>query len=252
MTRETVSLQPAYVLHQRPYRDSSRLIDCLSRDHGRVSLVARGVQRPKSPLRSVLMPFQQIAVSWVRKTDLGSLTGAESAGAPMSLAPDVLMSGYYVNELLLRLVQSNEPQTEVFELYQRVLAELAVPDAGEIALRRFEKRLLEALGYGLSLSHEARSGSPIVADGRYSYRSELGACAADEFDEYALPGSVLLAIAEERFDDAQVLRAARVILRDALDEHLGSRPLRTRDVARALVSSKARGDARDPKTDKSG
>jgi DNA repair protein RecO (recombination protein O) len=250
VTRETVSLQPAYVLHHRPYRDSSRLIDCLSRDHGRVSLVARGVQRPKSPLRSVLMPFQQIAVSWVRKSELGTLTGAESLGVPVQLLPDVLMSGYYVNELLLRLVQSNEPQGEVFALYQRVLAELAVPDAGEIALRRFEKRLLEALGYGLSLSHEARSGAQISADTRYVYRPETGACVADEFNEYAVPGRVLLALAEERFDDAQVLRAARVILRDALDEHLGSRPLRTRDVARALVSTKNRGDALDRQTTK--
>ena len=237
MSRETVTLQQGYLLHQRPYRDSSRLIDCLCREHGRVALVARGVRRPKSKLRSVLMPFQPVLLSWVRKTDLGTLTGAESGGAPIALRGDALLSAYYTNELMLRLVQSREPQEDVFDLYEEVLHALTVPNGIEIALRRFEKRLLDALGYGLSLSHEANSSTPVEPDAAYHYRSDVGAVRAHggPDDPESIRGSTLQAIESERFDDPGVLRAARVILQDALAVHLGSAPLRVRAVARAMV-----------------
>lgn len=249
MNRETVTLQPAFVLHQRPYRDSSRLVDCLCRDYGRVALVARGVRRPKSKLRSVLMPFRPVLVSWVRRGDLGTLTGAEGDGPPQRLGSDALMSAYYVNELLLRLVQSHEPQEEIFTLYQAVLNELAGADAMEIALRRFEKRLLEALGYGLSLSHEANGSTVVNAQAHYYYRPEVGAVPAmgGHDDRGAVTGAVLQAIDQEQFDDPIVLRAARALLHDALAVHLGSAPLRVRAVARAMVrgSQVGAGEPRD-------
>jgi DNA repair protein RecO (recombination protein O) len=237
MNRETVTLQPAFVLHQRAYRDSSRLVDCLCRDHGRVALVARGARRPKSKLRSVLMPFQPLLISWVRRTDLGTLTGAEGDGAPSRLGGEALLSAYYVNELLLRLVQSHEPQEEVFDLYCAVLDDLASGSGVEAALRRFEKRLLDALGYGLSLSHEANSSTAINPQSHYYYRPQTGAVRAGEVrdNDHAVAGSMLQAIDEERFDDPLVLRTARAVLRDALAVHLGSAPLRVRAVARAMA-----------------
>lgn len=244
-----MTLQPSYVLHQRQYRDSSRLVDCLCRDHGRVALVARGVRRPKSKLRSVLMPFQPVLVSWVRRTDLGTLTSAEGNGAPVALGPDALMAAYYVNELVLRLVQSREPQEDVFALYEETLRALTVPDGTEIALRRFEKRLLDALGYGLSLAHESNRATPVDPDVHYHYRTDLGPVRAahPHNDPTTVSGAVLAAIDREQFDDPDVLRCARVILREALAVHLGSAPLRVREVARAMArpgrASEAEGKA---------
>lgn len=237
MNRETVSLQPAWVLHQRPYRDSSRLIDCFCRDYGRVALVARGVRRPKSKLRSVLMPFQPILLSWVRRGELGTLTGAEGAGPPRWLAGEALLSGYYVNEILMRLVRSGEPHDDVFELYADVLAGLADAGASDAPLRRFEKRLLEALGYGLSLSYEANTSTVVDAQTFYHYRPEVGAVRTSGVrdDGRAVRGEILQAIEREAFDDPEVLRAARIVLHEALAVHLGSAPLRVRTVARAML-----------------
>ncbi len=237
MNRETVSLQPAWVLHQRPYRDSSRLIDCFCRDHGRVALVARGVRRPKSKLRSVLMPFQPVLLSWVRRGELGTLTGAEGAGPPRWLVGEALLSGYYVNEILMRLVRSGEPHDDVFDLYAEVLAGLAVASASDVPLRRFEKRLLEALGYGLSLSYEANTSTAVDAQAFYHYRPEVGAVrnSGVRDDGRAIRGDMLHAIEREEFDDPDVLRVARVVLREALAVHLGSAPLRVRAVARAML-----------------
>ncbi len=237
MNRETVSLQPAWVLHHRPYRDSSRLIDCLCRDHGRVALVARGVRRPKSKLRSVLMPFQPVLLSWVRRGELGTLTGAEGAGPARWLAGEALLSGYYVNEILMRLVRSGEPHDDVYNLYAQVLEGLAGTTASEVPLRRFEKRLLDVLGYGLSLSHEANSTTAVDPQAHYHYRPELGPVrsAGTQDDGRVIRGDILHAIEREAFDDPEVLKIARVVLREALAVHLGSAPLRVRAVARAML-----------------
>lgn len=237
MNRESVSLQPAFILHQRPYRDSSRLVDCVSRDYGRVALVARGVRRPRSKLRSVLMPFQSVLLSWVRRGDLGTLTGAELDGRSIELGGTALMSAYYLNELLLRLVQSGDSQPEIFTLYAHTLAALSESEHAEAALRLFEKRLLECLGYGLALDKEWDGGNAVVGERRYRYRAQAGPVQLDSTDTSSdvISGAVLLAIAREEFTDAEVLRTARRILHEALHSHLGERPLRVRTVARAMA-----------------
>lgn len=251
MARESVTLQPAYVLHQRAFRDTSRIVDCLCPDYGRVALVARGVQRPKSSLRSVLMPFQPITVSWVRRGEMGTLTSAEPVGPPSSLPAEALMSGWYLNELLLRLVQSHDPQHDVFALYGAALGRLADTDRVPATLRWFEKRLLDELGYGLSLRFEADGSTPVAPDGRYLYRTGRGPQRAGDLerDDDVVDGDVLLAMAADDFSDARVVRQARIVLYGTLSEQLGDRPLRVRDVARDMQrSSKSTGSGPAPGT----
>lgn len=122
---QRVQQQPAWLLHHRPFRDTSRILDLLSRDHGRVAVVARGSRAPRSRLGGILRPFSPLSVSWVSRADLGTLTGAEMDGVPLELSGDALLSAYYVNELLLRLMHRHDPQPDIFDAYARTIAELA-------------------------------------------------------------------------------------------------------------------------------
>ena len=141
-TSKRVFNQPAWVLHHRPFRDTSRILDILSLEHGRLSLVARGARSAKSKLRGYLRPFTPLQLSWVIRSDLGTLTGAEMNGAPISLTGDALLSGYYVNELLLNLLHRHDPQPEIHAAYASTVAALAGSSDIAASLRHFEIELL--------------------------------------------------------------------------------------------------------------
>ena len=157
-----VQHQPAFILHHRPFRDTSQILDVLTRDHGKVAVVARGSRGSKSRLAGVLRPFLPLRVSWVAKSDLGTLTGAEAAGAPAGLRGDALLSAYYVNELLLHFLHRHDPQPEIYELYAEVILRLGSNDSIAPSLRGFELELLGLLGYAVSLDQEAGSVTVIV------------------------------------------------------------------------------------------
>ena len=127
-TSRRVQDEPAWVLHHRPFRDSSRILDILSRQYGRLSLVARGSRGAKSRLKGLLRPFSPLNLSWVIRSDLGTLTGGDMSGVPMSLSGDALLSGYYVNELLLNLLHDHDPQPAIFEIYGRTIAKLSAAE----------------------------------------------------------------------------------------------------------------------------
>lgn len=230
------ALQAAFLLHHRDWSDSSRVVELITRDHGRVSLFARGVRRPKSALRAVLQPFMPLLVSWTGGTDGGQLTGAELAGEATALPAARLMSGFYMNELLLKLTLRGDTIVEVFDAYALAIDGLRTGPE-QAALRRFEKQLLEHLGYGIDVSGEAGSGEPLAADRYYHFRPGFGAQAAAGEEDGAAGaylGADLLGLAEERFDSPEVLRAAKRVLREALEHCLEGRGLRSRDVMLAL------------------
>ena len=236
-TVERVVLEPAFVLHGRAYRETSELLEVLSRDHGRVSLVARGARRPGSRLRPLLQPFQPLLLSWSgRSGGLMTLAAAEGAGAALALAGDGLMSGFYLNELLLRFLHRGDPHPRVFAGYARTLGMLGCGLAPESALRGFEMQLLAESGYGLNLDHEALSGLPLDPGGRYQYVAERGPVASGEgaTDAATYRGTELLAIGRGELDGAATLQSARRLLRAGLDHHLGGQALKTRRVARAM------------------
>lgn len=233
-SRQRVDLEPAYVLHQFDYRDSSRIVEFLVRDHGRVAAVARGVRSSRSRQRGLLQPFQPLLLSWSGR-ELGTVTGLEGAGAPIPLRGESLLAGFYANELCLRLTAARDPHPEIFQLYAESLQALAHNIVAP-TLRRFELGLLEALGYGLNLVTDPQSGETVQADAQYLFYVDSGPeRATAQADNAALVrGEHLLAMAAGRFDDPQTAREAQRILRHAIDRHLGGRPLKSRDVLREM------------------
>jgi recombinational DNA repair protein (RecF pathway) len=343
-----VSLEPAFLLHHYAWRDTSRILELLTRAHGRVSVIARASRKTSATVGSVLQPFAAALVSWNARGELGYLTGAErlltspasaaevarnagegvtspapagevaqsagegvtspagdvaqsagegvtspasagevaqsagegsgadrpspdlrstspselgevrdnrpsrdvrstlsSLGEVKSLAGDRLMSGFYANELLLRLLQRNDPHPALFDAYAALLARLHTSgdDAGR-ALRIFEKRLLGELGWGLDLTHESASGAPLEPGRTYRYRLEGGAEPINGVAEGTLIfcGASLLSLAREQLDDPRSLADARRLLRAALDRLLEGRPLRTREVLLEMRAHSGKAD----------
>jgi len=234
-----VQLEPGFLLHHYPWRDSSRILEFLTRAHGRVSVFARAARRGGSALPAALQPFGELLVSWSARGEAGQLTGAERVQSMAFLAGDRLMSGFYVNELLIKLLPRHDPHPALYDAYATLVARLHDPVAepGRV-LRIFEKRLLEELGWGLDLVHDAVTGAPIEPHRAYRYRIDGGAEALDGVAEGALvfAGTSLLSLAREELADPQSLADARRLLRAALDQSLDGRPLRTREVMLAMRS----------------
>jgi len=233
-----VQNEPAWLLHHRPFRDSSRILDVLSRDHGRLSLVARGSRSASSRLKGVLRPFLPLRLSWVIRTDLGTLTGAESGGAPISLGGDALLSGYYINELILSLLHRHDAQPEVFEAYSAAIVALNAEEDVAATLRRFEIELLRLLGYALNLDHDTETGQDLVRECRYEYRVVQGPVRSSETDgPMNFSGGELLEVARQDFSDPDTARNAARLLRNVIAWHLDGKELKSRKVLRELRQS---------------
>lgn len=226
MSQNRVQLEPGYVLKAQPYRDTSLLIEVWTRFHGRAGLVARGARGPRSKTRALLQPLRPLLLSWVDRGELGTLSGVEEAGPASALTGEGVLCGWYLNELLLKLLTRRDPHPELFDVYVQALAEL--PFATEAALRRFEKRLLDELGYGLQLPTDIR------ANMRYRYDPEQGAVLALPGEPDTVTGQTLLDLEAERFDDPQSRREARRLLRSALAKQLGGYELETARLLREL------------------
>jgi DNA repair protein RecO (recombination protein O) len=242
MSRLRVQLEPAYVLHHRPYRDTSRIVDLLTRDHGRITLFARAVRGAKTRYGAALQAFSALLVSWSGSGDGGTLTSVETApGAPLKAPPPArLMSGFYLNELCLRLLLREHPQPEIFASYAQAVAGLVSGESEAALLRIFEKRLLEALGMGVDYAHQV-SGARVEPDGYYHVPAGRGVLApARGPGPDCYRGRHLLALAGEALEDAQALVAARRLLKEALAHALEGRELASRGVARAVRARQAR------------
>jgi DNA repair protein RecO (recombination protein O) len=236
--REQVLLERGFVLHQRPYRDSSQLLECITATHGRIGLVARGSRKASSRQRALLQPFVPLKLSWVRRGELGRLTHVEADAASYSLEGHGLLAGFYCSELLLRLTARGDPNVEVFSCYSRCLAELGEGSSVARTLRGFELKLLRALGYGLELEGDSATGEPLRADLSYVYELEQGFRRAEpgDSDEDRYPGRDLLALRDLKLEDDASLRTAQRLLGRALRLHLGERPLKSRLVLQDIVS----------------
>lgn len=225
-----VALEPAYLLHQRAYRETSVLLEVFSANRGRVGLVARGVRSAKSKSRSLYQPFRRLLLSWVDRGELGTLTGAEADGPAVVLAGDAVFSGWYLNELLLRVLARHDAHSSLFNEYASALDALA-GSANAGVLRQFELRLLENLGYGMHWSAD------LDPQGWYQFDAETGPCACAE-QPGAYRGASLLDLAAGRFETQEGLRDARRLLRAALAPHLGDKPLQTPRMLRALKAAR--------------
>jgi DNA repair protein RecO (recombination protein O) len=230
-----MQLEPAWLLHHRPWSDTSRILELLTRAHGRITLFAHGARRPKSPWRSVLMPFQPLLVSWTGRGDGGTLTGAEIAGAVAALPPAQLLSAFYVNELLLRLLPKEDRHERLYDTYAATLGSLR-GTPGHRALRDFERVLLEELGYGLELAHDAGSGEAVLPERYYHFEPGRGVFAEREGVAAgdALRGHDVIAVSRGELAGAPSLTAARRIFGAAIAHCLEGRSLASREVMMAL------------------
>ncbi len=224
-----VSLEPTWVLHTRPWRDTSLMLEALSRDHGRVGLIARGVRGPRARWRGLLQPLQPLVLSWSGKGELSTLSGCEADGPAVPLRDEALMSAWYLHEVLLRLLQRNDPHPPLYAAYGTALRGLA--SGNPSALRVFEKRLLDELGWGPSYDHASDDGTPVDPQRTYGFSPDRGVLAQSNGD-IQVRGAVLLALAHEQFPDAQLVKEARRVLQLAIEPHLGGRPLESRALLR--------------------
>jgi DNA repair protein RecO (recombination protein O) len=228
-----VQLQPAYLLHRTPFRDTSLLLELFTRDYGRIGLVARGARGVRSKLKGILQPYQLLLISWSGRGELPTLTTAESQGGGVFLQGDALISGFYLNELLMRLLARHDPHPHLFNCYQAALQGLIANAGLDWALRLFERDLLQELGYGLLLTHEW-GGKEVEPAARYCYHHESGPQRTDHGRSglLSVQGATLLALARGDGTDAQMRRESKLLMREVLGHYLGSRPLASRELFR--------------------
>jgi DNA repair protein RecO (recombination protein O) len=229
-----IILQPAYVLHHRPYRETSVLIDLFTRDYGRISGVIRGVRQAKSKTRALIQVFTPILVTWQGKGDLVSIYKVEPHAFPPRLQGECLVGGLYIHEILVRLLHKHDPYPELYTFYQKTLLELQGRKIDQKVLRLFEKNLLEQIGYGLQLQHEAYTLTPISAAVWYRFIPDRGfQYYGGEIQDSKRLGSLfkgesLLSIAKDALQNEEVLQDAKRLMRLALSPLLGAYPLQSR------------------------
>lgn len=232
-----IEQQPAFVLHARPYRETSLLLECLTRDQGRIGVVARGVRSQRGRLqRSLLEPFHPLLLDLQLRGELATLRSVELAGAPQRLLGDAGMAGLYINELVVRLTERQDPHPELYAAYAQTLGRMVCEPPLAWQLRRFERDLLAALGYALQLDEDADSGEPLLAEAMYIYRPEHGPVRCRVADPHAVRGSDLLSLQEDRLPDAQGLHALRSMMRALIRFHLGGVELRAWRVLRGTIA----------------
>lgn len=224
-----VDEQQGWILHARPYRETSLLLEAWSREHGRLGLVARGVrkERPRQP-RALLQPLVPLALSWSGQGELALLTGVDARGQPAAFHGEALVCAMYVNELLIRLLPRHDALPDLFDAYEETLRRLAMSSARAWTLRRFERDLLAETGYGLILDSEADGGAGIDPETDYIYVPEHGAVPyAQQPNALRLRGSALLALADDRMPDAADLACLRRLMRALITHQLGGASLRS-------------------------
>jgi DNA repair protein RecO (recombination protein O) len=244
-----ISDEPAFVLHRYDWSESSLILEVFTRQHGRVALVAKGAKRPTSSFRPVLLPLQPLHVAFGGDAEIRTLKGAEWAGGQVMPTGDALLAGYYLNELLLRLLARDDPHPKLFDAYALAVQVLASEhgEALEPALRAFELLLLREIGLLPSLDLQTLTLGALAADGRYSLVPEAGLVASDGRDgRPALPGAQWMAL-QQALDDpapfhatlqgaAPAMAELKPMLRALLHYHCGVSTLRTRQLMIDLQS----------------
>ncbi len=229
--------QPAYILHHRAFRDTSQILEVITPEYGRLSLMSRGSRGAKSRLKSLLQPFRPLIISWTGKGEMPTLTGAEPQSVKtLTLTGKALPSAFYINELLIKLLHKHDVYESVYHLYETVIRLLADNNEIEPVLRLFEKQLLEELGFGLNLSINAENNDVILAEEQYAYYLEHGPVnllsVYDENYILKLSGKSLLDLENNTLDSSQSLKDAKRLMRVVLNYYLEGKPIKSRELFR--------------------
>ncbi|MFT5722275.1 MAG: DNA repair protein RecO (recombination protein O) [Motiliproteus sp.] len=233
-----VEQQLCVVLHSRPYRETSALVDYFSRDQGVIRAVVKGVRGAQSRQRHLTQPFQCLELNWQGSGELKTLFQGDLVGPAAPLQGRSLWCGLYLNELSLRVLPPADPQPKLFAYYQLALTRLTDPQQQEVVLRIYERQLLQLLGFGIDFQFTA-SGQRIEIGCTYHFDPKRGfdQVAATATAALCYSGSVLVALAQDDYQHLEVRRAAKQLMRQALAPHLGGRPLHSRALFQPLQSS---------------
>ncbi len=227
--------EPGFVLHAYPYKETSLIVETFTRRFGRVGLLARGARRPRSAMRGVLLAFHPLRMTWSASAELGTLMSAEWGGGQASLSGIGLMCGFYINELLLRLLPRADPHEVLFDAYRTSLSRLAAGEDQPTVLRGFELRMLAELGYAPVLDRDAVNGTQIDAAKHYAYEAERGPVESRRSDgDSVISGRTLLDMAADNYDSTRTRDEARRLMRSLIAERLGGQLLHTRAVLAEL------------------
>ena len=222
-----ITLQPGFILHHRPYRETSVILDVFTQEFGRLALVARGVRKERSRMKALLQPFVPLLLTYRGQGELLTLDSAEGNGPPLQLRGDCLLSGLYLNELLIKVLQKSDPLPRLYTIYYHTLLELGNSVLKQKTLRLFEKKLLEELGYALQLDADCSTGQALHADCYYEYFPDQG---FKQVERTGFRGKSLLALANEDLDDQECLQDIKRLMRIALGTLLGYQPLQSREL----------------------
>lgn len=236
--RQRENLQSAFVLHSRPYRETSALLEVFTRDHGRMTLVARGVRGKSAGSGAVLRPFCPLLVSWSGRSKLATLTAVEAVPPGIHLHGKALFCGIYMNELLVRFLHEHDPYPDLFAYYAAALVRLAGPENLENTLRYFELALLEEAGFALQIESLATSGGEIVLTQRYHYEVGKGVVPLSG-NRAGILGSTLAALRQRNLNDENARREAKLLMRQVIDYHLDGRGLSSRGLFPSAASARA-------------
>lgn len=228
-----IDAEPVFILHQYAYRETSLILDIFSQTYGRLSVIARGARRAGSSLRGILMAFQPIVVSWFGLNELKTLHRAEWQGGVPYLSGLPLLCGFYMNELLMKLLPKDEPTGVLFAVYFKSISRLAKmkeKEAVETILREFELTLLSELGYGFNLQYEYATGKEIKADKNYQFMPGCGFIPHQNENALPLCGETLLNLAQKNFSCPKTRQQSKSLMREALAYELGGAVLHTRKI----------------------
>ncbi|HEY8096787.1 MAG TPA: DNA repair protein RecO [Methylobacter sp.] len=231
MTETAVYLQPAFILQQRKYRETSLIIDALTRDFGRISLLAKGVRKARSKTAGMLQPFIPLTISYVGKAELKNLVDVEMVQPFNEIKGLALYCGFYINELVACFLHKYDPHPEVFGYYGECLSSLADASGMEAALRLFELNLLECAGYGLQLEY-AENEKAIESLKRYDFNVGQGPV---EVVNGQIAGRTLQALSARELTDPKVLNEAKILMRAVIDVYLQGRELKSRAVFNKIM-----------------
>ncbi|WP_370663937.1 DNA repair protein RecO [Massilia forsythiae] len=223
--------QPGFVLHSYPYKETSLIVDTFTRDFGRIGVVAKGAKRPLSKLRGVLQTFQPLSLSFSGKSELRTLIDADWVGGMLPLEKTALLCGFYLNELLVKLLARDDPHPKLFDHYVSTLNELAHGEPAQIALRKFERALLKETGVAADLTRATDTRARVLPDGQYVVDPERGPRRALASDSWpVVSGKTLMDMEREDYSDAQTQAQSKQLMRFLLAYHLGGAPLNTRQI----------------------
>ena len=219
-----------YVLHTYPFKETSLIIEIFSKVHGRISIVAKGARRPRSLVRGMLQSFQSLQATWSGQGEMKTLHSIDWCDALLQIEGDALICGFYINELLMRLLPKEDSYENLFDFYHQTMELLSKKDHLSVTLRRFELRLLQELGYELPLVND-ENGEPVVPNKTYNYEVGYGPTETKDSPQgLALLGKTLIDMASDDYGDPKTEIQSKQLMRYLISHYIGDKPLNSKQL----------------------